>query len=131
METKREPHLVDKHVGNRVRLRRLEMGWTQSKLGDALGLSFQQVQKYEGGTNRIGASCLQNVSDILKVPVAFFFEGLERSSSSKDSNTYPDFLPTSEALSLVKAFMNIRERRIRHRIIALVEQIGKSLGSRR
>jgi transcriptional regulator with XRE-family HTH domain len=72
---KKAPNPIDKHVGSRVRMRRMMLGMSQEKLGDALGLTFQQVQKYEKGTNRIGASRLQQISNILQVPVAFFFEG--------------------------------------------------------
>ena len=72
---KKAPNPIDKHVGSRVRMRRMMLGMSQEKLGDALGLTFQQVQKYEKGTNRIGASRLQQISQILQVPVAFFFEG--------------------------------------------------------
>ena len=98
-------------------------GWSQTELGDALGVSFQQVQKYERGINRIGASRLQNVAGILEVPVAFFFEGL---GSSKEIGNYSEILPTSEGLALVKAFMKIREPKLRRRIIALVEQVANS-----
>src|SRR5258708_4719477 len=73
--TKKAPNPIDKHVGSRVRMRRMMLGMSQEKLGDALALTFQQVQKYEKGTNRIGASRLQQISQILQVPVAFFFEG--------------------------------------------------------
>src|SRR5208283_3719739 len=72
---KKIPNPIDRHVGSRVRMRRVMLGMSQEKLGDALGLTFQQVQKYEKGTNRIGASRLQQISQILQVPVAFFFEG--------------------------------------------------------
>ena len=72
---KKAPNPIDKHVGSRVRMRRMMLGMSQEKLGDALGLTFQQVQKYEKGTNRIGASRLQQISQILQVPVSFFFEG--------------------------------------------------------
>src|SRR4030081_864162 len=72
---KKAPNPVDRHVGSRVRMRRMMLSMSQEKLGDALGLTFQQVQKYEKGTNRIGASRLQQISNILQVPVAFFFEG--------------------------------------------------------
>ena len=72
---KKAPNPIDKHVGSRVRMRRMMLSMSQEKLGDALGLTFQQVQKYEKGTNRIGASRLQQISHILQVPVAFFFEG--------------------------------------------------------
>src|SRR5881296_4767607 len=72
---KKAPNPIDKHVGSRVRMRRMMLAMSQEKLGDALGLTFQQVQKSEKGTNRIGASRLQQISHILQVPVAFFFEG--------------------------------------------------------
>src|SRR5258705_13483963 len=73
--TKKAPNPIDKHVGSRVRMRRMMLGMSQEKLGDALSLTFQQVQKYEKGANRIGASRLQQISNILQVPVSFFFEG--------------------------------------------------------
>ena len=76
---KKAPNPIDKHVGSRVRMRRMMLSMSQEKLGGALGLTFQQVQKYEKGTNRIGASRLQQISHILQVPVAFFFEGAPRS----------------------------------------------------
>ena len=72
---KKAPNPIDKHVGSRVRMRRMMLSMSQEKLGDALGLTFQQVQKYEKGTNRIGASRLQAIANILQVPVSFFFEG--------------------------------------------------------
>jgi transcriptional regulator with XRE-family HTH domain len=100
-------------------------------LGDALGLTFQQVQKYEKGTNRIGASRLQQISHILQVPVAFFFEGAPNLHGSGDgakeapSPAYvSDFLATSEGLSLTKAFMRIKEPKLRRRIVDLVEEIA-------
>src|SRR6185503_20403258 len=73
---KKAPNPIDKHVGSRVRMRRMMLGMSQEKLGDALGLTFQQVQKYAKGANRIGASRLQQISQILQVPVSFFFEGV-------------------------------------------------------
>jgi len=75
MMAKKAPNPVDKHVGSRVRMRRMMLGMSQEKLGNNLGLTFQQVQKYEKGTNRIGASRLQQISHILQVPVSFFFDG--------------------------------------------------------
>src|SRR6516162_1786501 len=122
---------VDKHVGGRVRMRRLMLAMSQEKLGDALGLSFQQVQKYEKGTNRIGASRLQQISHILQVPVAFFFESAPNLHRSTDrikdapSPSYvSDFLATPEGLLLTKAFMRINEPKLRRRIVDLVEQIA-------
>jgi transcriptional regulator with XRE-family HTH domain len=104
---------------------------SQEKLGDALGLTFQQVQKYEKGTNRIGASRLQQISGILSVPVSFFFEGAPHSGSHASgmgeapSPAYvSDFLATSDGLSLTKAFMRIKSAKLRRRIVDLVEQIA-------
>ena len=113
-------------------MRRMMLSMSQEKLGDALGLTFQQVQKYEKGTNRIGASRLQQISNILQVPVAFFFEGAPdlggpRAPGSKDapSPTYvADFLATSDGLALTKAFMRIGDPKLRRRIVDLVEQIA-------
>jgi len=128
---KKAPNPIDKHVGSRVRMRRMMLSMSQEKLGDALGLTFQQVQKYEKGTNRIGASRLQQISNILQVPVAFFFEGAPdltggRAPGAKDapSPTYvADFLATSDGLALTKAFMRIPDPKLRRRIVDLVEQI--------
>jgi transcriptional regulator with XRE-family HTH domain len=125
------PNPIDKHVGSRVRMRRMMLGMSQEKLGDALSLTFQQVQKYEKGTNRIGASRLQQISTILQVPVAFFFEGAPSDGSSTDefgeapSPAYvTDFLATSDGLALTKAFMKIANPKLRRRIVDLVEQIA-------
>src|SRR6478736_10001969 len=111
MSTK-APNPIDKYVGSRVRMRRIMLGMSQEKLGDALGLTFQQVQKYEKGTNRIGASRLQQISNILQVPVSFFFEGaphVGHHSSGMSEAPSPayvsDFLATSDGLALTKSFM--------------------------
>ena len=127
----KSPNPVDKHVGNRVRMRRMMLGVSQQKLGDALGVSFQQVQKYEKGMNRIGASRLQHLSHILQVPAAFFFEGapnLERATHGMKEAPSPaylsDFLATSEGLSLTKAFMRIKEPKLRRHIVHLVAAIA-------
>ena len=131
MVAKKAPNPIDKHVGSRVRMRRMMLAMSQEKLGDALGLTFQQVQKYEKGTNRIGASRLQQIAHILHVPVEFFFEGAPDlqapSPAGKDlpSPTYvSDFLATSEGLSLTKAFTRIKEPKLRRRIVDLVEEIA-------
>ena len=128
---KKAPNPIDKHVGSRVRMRRMMLSMSQEKLGDALGLTFQQVQKYEKGTNRIGASRLQQISHILQVPVAFFFEGAPNLSGQPDgmkeapSPAYvSDFLATSDGLALTKAFMKIKEQKLRRRIVDLVEEIA-------
>jgi transcriptional regulator with XRE-family HTH domain len=130
---KKPPNPIDKHVGSRVRMRRMMLSMSQEKLGDALGLTFQQVQKYEKGTNRIGASRLQQISNILQAPVAFFFEGAPdlagaRAQGSANDALSPayisDFLATSDGLALTKAFMRITDAKLRRRIVDLVEQIA-------
>ena len=133
MLAKKAPNPTDKHVGSRVRMRRMMLGMSQEKLGDALGLTFQQVQKYEKGTNRIGASRLQQISHILQVPVSFFFEGAPGAQfggrgdgmAEAPSPAYvSDFLATSDGLALTKAFMRINDAKLRRRIVDLVEQIA-------
>lgn len=126
---KKTPNPTDKHVGSRVRMRRMMLSMSQEKLGDALGLTFQQVQKYEKGTNRIGASRLQQIAHILQVPVAFFFEGAPDQdfavSGDAPSPAYvADFLSTADGLALTKAFMRIEDPKLRRRIVDLVEQIA-------
>jgi transcriptional regulator with XRE-family HTH domain len=132
--SKKAPNPIDKHVGSRVRMRRMMLAMSQEKLGDALGLTFQQVQKYEKGTNRIGASRLQQMSLILEVPVSFFFEGApsDRPVPSGDapSTTYvTDFLATTDGLTLVKAFMRIPNPKLRRRIVDLVEEMAGEDGA--
>ena len=125
-------NIVDVYVGARLRMRRTMLGMSQSRLGELLGVTFQQVQKYEKGTNRIGASRLQHISDILQVPVAFFFEGAPHIAGMPppaefDEAPSPayvsDFLATSDGLSLTKAFMRIPDAKLRRRIVELVQQI--------
>jgi transcriptional regulator with XRE-family HTH domain len=126
-------HPTDKHVGQRVRMRRMMLGMSQEVLGDALDLTFQQVQKYEKGTNRVSASRLQHISQILQVPVAFFFEGAPRVRGEHHAQTdapspqyVSDYLATSDGLHLTKAFMQIRDPKLRRSIVNLVEQIADS-----
>jgi transcriptional regulator with XRE-family HTH domain len=133
MITKKSPNPTDKHVGARVRMRRLMLGMSQEKLGDALGLTFQQVQKYEKGTNRIGASRLQHIAHILQVPVSFFFEGAPSSPQAQKSGLseapspsyVTDFLATSDGLELVAAFRKIKAPKLRRSIAELVDLIAQ------
>jgi transcriptional regulator with XRE-family HTH domain len=108
MLAKKQPNPVDKHVGSRVRMRRLSLGMSQEKLADAIGLTFQQVQKYEKGTNRMGSSRLQQIADVLRVPVTFFFEGAPGHHKVKGGGSSPadlfEFLATSDGLVLSRAF---------------------------
>jgi transcriptional regulator with XRE-family HTH domain len=130
-DTKKSPNPIDRHVGSRVRMRRVLLGMSQEKLGEALGLTFQQVQKYEKGTNRIGASRLQQISKALGVAPAFFFDGVQSGElqpagfAEEDSSSYVvDFLSTTEGIQLNKAFARIRDPRVRKRIIDLVSAIA-------
>src|SRR5476651_1795924 len=123
---------IDKHVGSRLRMRRLMLDMSQTAIADALGLTFQQVQKYEKGTNRIGASRLQHISQILKVPVSFFFEGAPNMPGHAGMGEAPspayvnDFLATSDGLSLTKSFIKIKSSKLRRRIVELVEQMAEA-----
>ena len=128
---KKAPNPIDKHVGSRVRMRRMMLAMSQEKLGGALGVTFQQVQKYEKGANRIGASRLQHIAHILQVPVAFFFEGVPTlhvsgyGAKEAPSPAYIlDFLATSEGLSLIRTFMRIKQPKLKRRIVGLVEEIA-------
>jgi transcriptional regulator with XRE-family HTH domain len=124
----KSPHAIDQHVGDRVRMRRKTQGMSQKKLGDALGLTFQQIQKYEKGTNRIGASRLQHIASIQQVPISFFFEGAPGSSYTLNEGQSPafvsDFLATSDGLALTKAYMSIKNTKLRRSIVGLVTQIA-------
>ena len=131
MLSKKSPNPTDRYVGARVRMRRLMFDMSQTRLGDALGLTFQQVQKYEKGANRIGASRLQQIAHFLQVPVSFFFEGapdLAAGSAGMTGAPSPsyvsDFLATSDGLALTKAFMRIEDSKLRRRIVDLVLQIA-------
>ena len=129
---KKVPNPIDKHVGSRVRMRRILLGMSQEKLGEALSLTFQQVQKYEKGTNRIGASRLQQISKTLNVPPAYFFDGAPSfedgqlvATAAEDGSTYVvDFLSTTEGLLLNRGFARIQDAKIRKRIVDLVTTLA-------
>jgi len=133
------PHPVDIHVGGRVRLRRTMLGMSQEKLGEAIGLTFQQVQKYERGTNRIGSSRLFELSKILDVPISFFFEemppevlGAARGRSPKGmaekagAAYETETLAKRETLELMRNYYRIGEPTVRRRVFELVKTLGKA-----
>ena len=132
MASKKSPNPIDIHVGSRVRLRRMMLGMSQEKLGEHLGITFQQVQKYEKGTNRIGASRLQAIARILSIPVSFLFEdapgvapvaGDQRFDA--DATSYVvDFLSSSEGLSLNRAFVRIKDPKQRRKVVELVKAMA-------
>lgn len=135
---KKAPNPIDRHVGSRVRMRRVLLGMSQEKLGEALGLTFQQIQKYEKGTNRIGASRLQQISRTLNVPPSFFFDGAPLQDeqtvangvtpfafAEPSSSTFViDFIASAEGLHLNKAFARIQDPKVRKRIIDLVTSLA-------
>lgn len=128
---KKMPNPIDVHVGSRVRMRRMLIGMSQEKLGDQLGLTFQQVQKYEKGANRIGASRLYHISQILGVPIEFFYEGLPAEETAategfgeRGSNFDFDLLSTSEGIQLNSAFFSIKSPKVRKQLLDLVKTLG-------
>jgi len=122
----------DIELGKRIRLRRVEQKISQAELGEQLGVSFQQVQKYEKGSNRVSASRLQQACNVLQVPVQFFFEGLpktETGAKGREDTSYAlisDLLSSPEGIALAKGFMQIEDRVVRRHIVKLVTQIGAS-----
>jgi len=131
------PRPVDAHVGARVRLRRTMLGMSQEKLAQALGLTFQQVQKYERGTNRVGSSRLYELSKILDVPIQFFFDempaeiaatarGGSGGNLAEGAADYePDTLAKRETLELVRAYYRIKSPRVRKKVFDLAKTLGK------
>ncbi len=122
---------VDVHVGNRIRVRRTLLGMSQEKLGDAMGLTFQQVQKYEKGANRVSASRLFQLSKILNVPVSYFFDNLPTHPSSKsgsrrdDSEAVTADMPTSrESLKLIRAYYALPSPALREIVLGLIEALA-------
>ena len=128
---KKAPSPTDQHVGSRVRMRRQMLAMSQGQLADALGITYQQVQKWEKGANRIGASRSQQISHILQVPVAFFFEGAPNASVPHGSHgsalsmaQIDDFISDSDGLRLIRAFMRINNADLRRRLVMLVQEIA-------
>src|SRR6516165_2888208 len=128
---KNVPSPTDQHIGSRVRMRRKMLAMSQEQLAEALGITYQQVQKNEKGANRIGASRLQQMSHILQVPVAFFFEGAPNALAPHDSNEsglsmaeIDDFVSHQDGLRLIGAFMRIDNAALRRRIVMLMQEIA-------
>jgi transcriptional regulator with XRE-family HTH domain len=129
---KKAPNQIDRHVGGRVRMRRMMIKMSQEKLGDALDLTFQQVQKYEKGTNRIGASRLQQIAGVLGVPVDFFFNGAPAIEGPTDgfaeqaAPNYEADLLTADGLKLLRAFHVIKDQKVRRRLVELAQALSAS-----
>jgi transcriptional regulator with XRE-family HTH domain len=126
---KKQANPIDAQVGNRVRIRRMLIGMSQEKLGDMLGLTFQQVQKYEKGVNRIGAGRLYEVSRILGVPIDFFYEGVAAMPSAggfaEPGPPVMEFVSSGEGLQLSLSFMKIKDPKVRKRVLDLVKSLGE------
>jgi len=128
LKTGKRPNPTDIYVGSRIRMRRKMLGLSQEKLGERLGITFQQIQKYEKGTNRVGASRLQAMSDALEVPVAYFFPeaGADSGGMKEESaNFMMDFLSTSEGLDLTRAFTRIQNPKVRRKLVELVRALAE------
>jgi transcriptional regulator with XRE-family HTH domain len=125
---KKQANPIDIQVGNRVRIRRMLIGMSQERLGDLLGLTFQQVQKYEKGVNRIGAGRLFEVSRILNVPIDFFYEGVNTQPGVGEPEGAPpvmEFVSSGEGLQLSLAFMKIKDTKVRKRVLDLVKSLAE------
>lgn len=126
----RGPNPIDRHVGARVRLRRQLLNMSQEKLGDELGVTFQQVQKYERGANRIGAGRLWVLARTLDVPVSFFYEGVGESmaqpgfAEGDQTPIVDDFIQSADGVALAQAFAKIRDARVRRRVLELVRTLA-------
>ncbi len=131
-----KPNPIDVHVGSRVRLRRTLLGMSQEKLGDAIGLTFQQVQKYERGANRVGASRLYDLSRVLDVPVSYFFEELGDASSASGANDQggepyqSNPMMKRETLELVRAYLRISDPQIKRRLFELAKALAAFPGAK-
>ncbi len=134
MQSKKGPKPTDEHVGARIRMRRLMLGMSQTSLGDAVSVTFQQIQKYEKGTNRVSASRLQQFTEILDVPMSFFFEGgpqaqviANRKARTKGTVTpgyVMDFLSSREGQDIIKAFSRINDLKLQRKIIDLAKELA-------
>jgi transcriptional regulator with XRE-family HTH domain len=128
---KKHANPVDAQVGSRVRLRRMLIGMSQERLGELLGLTFQQVQKYEKGVNRIGAGRLFDVARILGVPIDYFYENVSSNLSGRgfsENDTSPpvmEFVSSGEGLQLSLAFMRIKDPKVRKRVLDLVKSLAE------
>jgi transcriptional regulator with XRE-family HTH domain len=118
---------IDRHVGRRIRMRRLTLHMSQARLGKAVGVTFQQIQKYEDGSNRISAGALQKMAKAMQVPVAFFFEGAPAPLTAPQvsgPDFVVDFVSSDDGLALIQAFGNLEDARLRRRIVDLVERVA-------
>ena len=136
VDQERVPNPVDLHVGARIRMRRKILGVSQERLADDLGLTFQQVQKYERGANRVSASKLYEIAKTLQIPVSFFFEGLADPTTNEvdevgaaAERVVTEFLNTPEGLELAEMFPKIGRGRVRRQVLDLVRAVADDEGA--
>ena len=134
--TAKRPNPTDVYVGGRVRMRRKLLGLSQEKLGEKLGITFQQIQKYEKGTNRVGASRLQDMASALEVPISFFFPdtspaGEVTGMQEEGAAFMMDFMSTAEGLDLSRCFVRIRSDKVRRKVVELVRVLADDAGAER
>jgi transcriptional regulator with XRE-family HTH domain len=127
---KKQANPIDAQVGSRVRIRRMLIGMSQEKLGDLLSLTFQQIQKYEKGVNRIGAGRLYEIARILGVPIEFFYEGVAGGPgpggfAESESAPVMEFVSSGEGMQLSLAFMKIKDAKVRKRVLDLVKSLAE------
>ncbi|MCI5046514.1 MAG: helix-turn-helix transcriptional regulator [Aquisalinus sp.] len=139
--SRKAPHPIDVHVGSRVRLRRMMVGMSQDKLAEALSLTFQQVQKYEKGINRVGASRLFQISKILNVPVQFFYDDFgqedeiavtgfaEEAADDTSASEFMELLSTPEGVQLCKSFSQIQDVTVRRKLLDLIKALAETHNS--
>lgn len=132
--TGKRPNPTDVYVGSRVRLRRKMLGLSQEKLGDKLGITFQQIQKYEKGTNRVGASRLQAMANALDVPISYFFpdsaQGAQGTGLQEEGAAFMmDMMSSAEGLDLSRAFVKIRSSKVRRKVVELVRALAEDSAS--
>jgi transcriptional regulator with XRE-family HTH domain len=126
----KSPDATDASVGERIRSQRLLRHLSQTELGKRVGITFQQIQKYEKGVNRVGAGRLQRIAEVLDVPVSFFFEGARGHGSEADNiNEGLEFLNTAAAVRVVRAFAQIKDQQIRQTIVTLLEELATHRGT--
>lgn len=125
---KKIPNPIDSHAGARVRMRRMMVNMSQSDLGNRVGITFQQIQKYEKGTNRMGSSRLQQFAEIMGVPVGFFFEGAPSHGLTKPGGSAPDitgqFMSSRGGLLLAQSFLKIKSHKVRHKLVELAMELA-------
>jgi transcriptional regulator with XRE-family HTH domain len=119
----KNPNKIDAHIGQRIRMRRNELGLSQEKLGDALGVSFQQVQKYEKGINRVGGSRMHQMSTALACTPVYFFEGLGR-DTAPSADIVQEIVATKHGMRLFKAFASIADAGVQQRLVDLAESLA-------